>query len=119
MNIEDLREYCLSIKGASECLPFDEFNLVFKVLDKMFALLPLDNERLCISVKCDPEKAIELRENYNAVEPAYHFNKKYWNTIYLNSDMDDENVKKWIRHSVDEVIKKLPVKIQKDYLSNS
>ena len=115
MNIEDLREYCLSIKGASECLPFDEYSLVFKVLDKMFALLPLDNERLCIAVKCDPDKAIELREHFNAVEPAYHFNKKYWNTIYLNGDMEDEEVKKWIQHSVDEVIKKLAKKVQDEY----
>jgi len=115
MNIEELREFCLSIKGASECLPFDEVSLVFKVLDKMFARLPLDNERLCISIKCDPEKAIELREHYNAVEPAYHFNKKYWNTIYLDSDMEDEEVKKWILHSVDEVVKKLPKKIQEEY----
>ena len=115
MNIEELREFCLSIKGASECLPFDEVSLVFKVLDKMFALLPLDSERLCISIKCDPEKAIELREHYNAVEPAYHFNKKYWNTIYPGSDMEDDEVKKWILHSVDEVVKKLPKKLQEEY----
>ncbi|MCL2651267.1 MAG: MmcQ/YjbR family DNA-binding protein [Candidatus Azobacteroides sp.] len=118
MNIEELREYCLSIKGASECLPFDEYSLVFKVLDKMFALLPLDNERLCMSIKCDPEKAIELRERYDAVEPAWHFNKKYWNTIYLNNDMEDEEVKKWILHSVDEVIKKLPKKAQEEYYTH-
>ncbi len=115
MNIEELREFCLSVKGSSECLPFDEYSLVFKVLDKMFALLPLDNDRLCISIKCDPEKAIELREHYNAVEPAYHFNKKYWNTIYLSNDMDDEDVKKWILHSVDEVVKKLSKKIREEY----
>ena len=119
MNIEELREFCLSIKGASECLPFDEVSLVFKVLDKMFALLPLDNERLCISIKCDPEKAIELREHYKAVEPAWHFNKKYWNTIYLDSDMEDEEVKKWILHSVDEVVKKLPKKMQEEYTPKS
>jgi len=115
MNIEDLREFCLNITGASECLPFDEYSLVFKVFDKMFALLPLDNERLCISIKCDPEKAIELREHYSAVEPAWHFNKKYWNTVYLDSDMEDEEVKKWILHSVNEVVKKLPKKIRDGY----
>ena len=81
MNIGELRELCLNIKEVSECLPFDEYSLVFKVLDKMFALLPLDGDRLCISIKCDPEKAIEFREHYNAVEPAWYFNKKYWNTI--------------------------------------
>ena len=116
MNIEELREYCLSIPGASECLPFDDMSLVLKVLDKMFALIPLDNlAATTISVKCDPEKAIELREHYSSVEPAYHFNKKYWNTITLNGDMDDENVQKWVQHSVQEVIKKLPKKIQQEY----
>ena len=117
MNIEELREYCLSVKGASECLPFDEYSLVFKVLNKMFALLPLDGELLSVSIKCNPEKAIELREHYNAIEPAYHFNKKYWNTIYPNRDMEDEDVKKWINHSVDEVVKKLPKKIRDEYYS--
>ena len=119
MNIEELRSYCLNIKGASECLPFDEYTLVIKVLDKMFTLIPLDNERLSISLKCDPEKAIELREHYNAVEPAWHFNKKYWNTIYLNNDMADDDVKKWIRHSVEEVVKKMPKKIREEYFSNT
>ena len=117
MNVEELREYCLSIKGADECFPFDDVSLVFKVFNKMFALLPLDNPELCISLKCDPEKAIELREKYSCVEPAYHFNKKHWNTIYLNREMKDDKVKFWIRHSVDEVIKKLPQKVQKEYNS--
>ena len=108
MNIEELREYCLSLKGATEGFPFDDVNLVLKVESKMFALIPLDNPGLQISLKCDPEKAIELREKYPCVEAAYHFNKKYWNTIYPNREMKDEDVKSWIRHSVDEVIKKLP-----------
>ena len=108
MNIEELREYCLSINGANESFPFDEVSLVFKVFNKMFALLPLDNPELCISLKCDPEKAIELREKYACVEPAWHFNKKYWNTIYLNREMSDKEVKSWIGHSYDEVLKKIP-----------
>ena len=115
MNVEELHKYCLSIKGASESFPFDDVSLVLKVLDKMFALIPLDNPELSISLKCDPEKAIELRERYASVEPAYHFNKKYWNTIYPNGDMNDEDVKFWIRHSVDEVVKKLPKKTQNEY----
>jgi predicted DNA-binding protein (MmcQ/YjbR family) len=84
----------------------------------MFALIPLDALELQIAVKCDPEKAIELREKYNCVEAAYHFNKKYWNTIYPNRDMSDADVKFWIRHSVDEVIKKLPKKVQDEYYQN-
>lgn len=115
MNVEELREACLSIKGATESFPFDEVSLVFKVMNKMFALLPLDAEQLQISLKCDPETAIELREKYSCVEGAYHFNKKYWNTIYLNRDMNREEVIKWIGHSVNEVIKKLPKKQQQEY----
>jgi predicted DNA-binding protein (MmcQ/YjbR family) len=115
MNIEELREFCLSIKGSEECLPFDEVTLVYKVMDKMFALLPLDSDRLSISVKCDPDTAIELRERYEAVEAAYHFNKKYWNTLFPNMDMEDKEIREWILHSVDEVIKKLPLVRQKAY----
>jgi len=96
MNIEELREYCLSIKDATEGTPFGYEYLVLKVLDKMFALIPMDDSDLKISVKCDPAKAVELRERYKCVEGAYHFNKKYWNSIILNYDMDDETVKFWI-----------------------
>ena len=115
MNIEELREFCLSIKGATECLPFDDVSLVLKVCNKMFALIPLDLSSVKISVKCDPEKAVALREHFSSVEPAYHFNKKYWNAIELNRDMPDEEVKSWIRHSVDEVLVKLPKKVQEEY----
>ena len=115
MNVEELRDYCLSIKGSEECLPFDDVNLVYKVMGKMFALISLDKEPLSISIKCDPEKAIELRERFSAVEEAYHFNKKYWNAVYPNRDMTDKEVKQWIQHSVDEVIKKLPLIKQKEY----
>ncbi|MDR0733010.1 MAG: MmcQ/YjbR family DNA-binding protein [Dysgonamonadaceae bacterium] len=118
MNIEDLYEYCLSIKGAVGCFPFDDVSLVMKVMDKMFALIRLDTPVLQISLKCDPEKALELRERYACVEPAYHFNKKYWNTIYPNREMTDNEVKKWIRHSVDEVIKKLPKPQQTEYFNH-
>jgi len=118
MHIEELREYCLSLKGVSESFPFDDVSLVFKVLNKMFALIPIDEPELSIYLKCDPEKAIELRETYSCVEPAYHFNKKYWNTIYLNRQMSDETVKFWIRHSIDEVLKKLPKQTQHDYYSD-
>jgi len=115
MNVEELREFCLSIAGAEECLPFDEVNLVYKVMGKMFALIPLDREVVCISVKCDPDKAVELRERYSAVEGAYHFNKKYWNTLFPNRDMSDKELQEWIQHSVDEVLKKLPIKTQNEY----
>jgi predicted DNA-binding protein (MmcQ/YjbR family) len=115
MNIEQLHEFCLSLKGATESFPFDDVSLVMKVENKMFALIPLDRPEWQITVKCDAEKAIELREHYTAVEPAYHFNKKYWNTLYLNRDMNDETLKQWISHSIDEVVKKLPKQVRDAY----
>lgn len=118
MNVEELRAACLQIKGATECFPFDDVSLVFKVMDKMFALIPLDAESLRICLKCDPGTAVELREKYSCVEGAYHFNKKYWNSIYLNREMSSEEVLHWIRHSVDEVIKKLPKKRQEEYANS-
>lgn len=80
MNIEELREYCISKKDVTESFPFDETTLVFKVRGKMFALTDLEGE-LSINLKCDPDLAIELREKYPAVQPGYHMNKKHWNTI--------------------------------------
>ncbi|MDR2056800.1 MAG: MmcQ/YjbR family DNA-binding protein [Dysgonamonadaceae bacterium] len=115
MNIEELYEYCISLKGTVESFPFDAVSLVLKVEGKMYALIPLDSPELQIALKCDPEKAIELREHFPCVEPAYHFNKKYWNVIYLNREMPDEEVKKWICHSIDEVMKKLPKSIRSEY----
>jgi predicted DNA-binding protein (MmcQ/YjbR family) len=115
MHIEELHQYCISLRGASESFPFDDVSLVLKVEGKMFALIPLDSPELQITLKCEPAKAIELREHYSCVEPAFHFNKKYWNTIYLNREMHDEEVKQWIRHSIDEVIKKLPRSVREAY----
>ena len=115
MDIEELREYCLSFKNATEDMPFEDDYLIFKVFEKWFAVIPLNDPELKISVKCDPDKAIELREQYYCVEAAWHFNKKYWNSIIINSDMRDKDVKYWVRHSVEEVVKKLPKKIKTGY----
>ncbi len=115
MNIEEVREYCLSLKNTTECLPFDDTSLVFKVENKMYLLLTLDSADPYIAVKCHTDYIEELREKYSAVEGAYHFNKKYWNGIYLNSDMPDDEVRKWILHSYKEVIAKLPKKIREEY----
>lgn len=120
MNIEEAREACLSIKGASESCPFGEDVLVFKVMDKMFAYMGLDSKdgEFWLNLKCEPERAIELREQYNGIIPGYHSNKKYWNSIVLESDVPDELIKELIQHSVDEVIKKLP-KIKQNEYDNS
>jgi len=115
MNIEELREYCLSIPLATEDMPFKNEYLMFRVYDKWFAVIPLNDAELKVSLKCNPEEAIELRERYESVEAAWHFNKKYWNTIMLNGDMDDETLKTWIKHSVQEVVKKLPKKLRDEY----
>lgn len=114
MDIETVREYCLSKKGVTESFPFDDVSLVMKVMDKMFALIDLESAR-SISLKCDPEKAIELREHYKGIEGAYHFNKKYWNGVFLDSDLDDKLVKELIDHSYDEVIKKFTKKLKAEY----
>ncbi|MDH6356679.1 MmcQ/YjbR family DNA-binding protein [Parabacteroides sp. PF5-9] len=115
MNIEEIRAYCLALKNTTESFPFDDQSLVFKVDEKMYLLLPLEAVDPSITVKCEPEKAEELRARYNAVEPAYHFNKKHWNSILLNSDMTNQEIKTWIDHSYWEVIRKLPKKKQQEY----
>jgi predicted DNA-binding protein (MmcQ/YjbR family) len=115
MNIEEVRAYCLSLKNTTECFPFDDVSLVFKVEGKMYLLLPLDAIEPSLSLKCNPGYIEDLRERYSAVEPAWHFNKKYWNTIYLERDMSAEEIKQWIKHSYDEVIAKLPRKVRDLY----
>ena len=108
MNIEDLREYCISLPEVEECFPFDEVTLVMKIGGKMFALIPLDEVETFISVKCNPELAIELRETYSCVEPAFHMNKTHWNTIFISQEITEKQIKEWIKHSYDLVKAKLP-----------
>ncbi len=114
MNIEIAREYCLSKKGTTECLPFDEYSLVIKVLDKMFALIDLESANK-IALKCDPDYATDLREHYSAIGYASHFNKKYWNRVTFNEDVDDDLVKRLIDHSYEEVLKKFTKKMRAEY----
>lgn len=108
MNIEELRAYCVSLGSVSEHFPFDQVTLVFKVNQKMFALIPLDNPILQISLKCDPERAIELRETHESIIPAWHFNKKHWNTVVLGPDITKQLLTELIQHSYDLVVKGLP-----------
>jgi predicted DNA-binding protein (MmcQ/YjbR family) len=116
MNIETFREYCLSKKGSSEALPFDENILVFKVLEKIFALTDLQQFE-SINLKCEPEKAVQLREQYTAVLPGYHMNKKHWNTILMNGSLPDSTIRQWVDHSYDCVVSKMTKK-EKDLLRN-
>jgi len=112
MNIEDLREYCLSLKGATESFPFDDVTLVIKIQGKMFALIPLSSTETSISLKCDPELAITLREENEAVIPAYHFNKKHWNTVYIDDRLSRKQIYEMIDHSYNLVVAGLPVKLR-------
>ena len=114
MDIESIREYCIRKKAVTECFPFDEYNLVFKVVDRMFALINLENPDR-IFLKCEPEYAIELRDRYNGIEGAFHFNKKHWNQVYLESDVSDSLIKELIDHSYNEVIKKFTRKQREQY----
>lgn len=106
MNIEDIREYYLRLPYVHESFPFDEETLVFKVGSKMFGYIPLERgDYICL--KCDPERAIDLRDRYESVEGAYHMNKRHWNGIYLNGDLPPQTVLELVRHSYDLVFAKL------------
>lgn len=105
MDIETIREYCLKKRAVHECFPFDEDNLVFKVVDRMFLLINLNApDRVCM--KCNPDRALDLRDRYSGVESAYHFNKKYWNQVFLTSDVPDKLILELIDHSYEEVTNK-------------
>ncbi len=109
MNVEEIRHYCLGKPQVSESFPFDNDTLVFKVLDKMFVLVNLDGN-LSINLKCNPEKALELREHYPAVLPGYHMNKRLWNTIIIDGTLDNNLIKSWIDDSYRLVVAKLSKK---------
>lgn len=107
MNIEEFREFCLSKKGVTESTPFDEVTLVFKVMEKMFALTNLKNEEFTVNLKCNPDWSIQLREKYSEIQPGYHMNKKHWNTVSFEEGLEDAFLIKLINHSYDLVVDKL------------
>ncbi len=111
MNIEEIREYCISKKGVTESFPFDETTLVFKVMAKMFALTDLVDD-LSLNLKCDPARAIELREQYPAILPGYHMNKNHWNTVMVDGSLSKAFICQLIDHSYDLIVDKLPRKVQ-------
>ncbi|PWH85852.1 MmcQ/YjbR family DNA-binding protein [Brumimicrobium oceani] len=115
MNLETFREYCLSKAHVDEALPFDDVTLVFRVNNKMFALLSLreDREKSC-NLKCDPERALELRSDFTGITPGYHMSKKHWNTLSFNEDVPDSLIYELIDHSYDLVFKSFSKKIQKE-----
>jgi predicted DNA-binding protein (MmcQ/YjbR family) len=107
MNIEQIREYCLSLPGVTEDMPFGVDTLVFRVMNKIFALVNLDGETR-INLKCDPARAIELREEYPSIIPGYHMNKEHWNTLIMDGRLKRELIISLIDHSFKLIAESLP-----------
>jgi len=113
MNIETLREYCLAKPQVTEECPFGPDTLVFKVGGKIFLLTGLDEQPLSFNAKCDPERAVMLREAYpDNIFPGYHMNKKHWNTVLINGNLPASLVKELIDHSYQLIVNGLPTKLR-------
>lgn len=120
MNIEQLRNYCITKKGVTEHFPFDDVTLVFKVMNKMFALSGLNSweqNEAKINLKCDPERSLELRSQYDSINPGWHMNKKHWNTLTLNNDVSDKIAFELIDHSYQLIVKGLTKKLREELKS--
>ena len=112
MNIEEFRDYCIIKKGVTEETPFGPDVLVMKVMNKMFALCGIDEFKY-INLKCDPDEAVELREQYHAIQPGYHMNKRLWNSVYVNEDVADDKIYKMVDDSYDLIVESLAKKDKK------
>jgi predicted DNA-binding protein (MmcQ/YjbR family) len=107
MNIESISEYCRKKKGVTEDFPFDEDTLAIRVMNKIFLLASLEKIPLQINLKCEPEYAVELREQYDAVQPGFHMNKSHWNTVLIDGSIPNNELKEMIDHSYEQVVKGL------------
>lgn len=107
MDIESVREYCLSLPHATEDFPFDETTLAFRIGGRIFAMIDLERTEWFV-LKCNPDMAIELREKYAEIAPAWHMNKRHWNQINLFGYLSEELICSLIRHSYSLVLQKLP-----------
>lgn len=115
MNIEELRSYCISKKGVTESFPFDEHTLVFKVMGKVFAITGLERIPAEVNLKCDPERAIELREEYDGfIYPGYHMNKKHWNSVKIENNIPNGIIINLIDHSYDLIVGNLTKKLKEE-----
>ena len=112
MDLEQLRQYCLLKKSATEDYPFDETTLAFRVKDKIFALTSVESSPPFVNLKCDPELAMELRERYDEVIPGYHMNKKYWNTVYIAGNVPDKEIRQMIDQSYELIVNSLSKKLR-------
>ena len=108
MDLAEFREYCLAKPSATEGTPFGETVLVFKVGGKVFALASLDAIPVTVNLKCDPDRALELRDRYEQIRPGYHMNKKHWNTVDIDNGVPEALLREMIDHSYDLVISRLP-----------
>lgn len=107
MDIEQFRAYCFTKKGVTEDFPFDEVTLCVRVAGKIFAITGLDSERFTVNLKCDPDYALELREQHPEVQPGWHTSKKHWNTVDFEGALDDRMLRHLLDHSYDMVVKSL------------
>ncbi|HMQ48767.1 MAG TPA: MmcQ/YjbR family DNA-binding protein [Saprospiraceae bacterium] len=112
MDIETFRLYCLAKPGVEESFPFGEDTLVFKVYGKIFAITGLDNPVFEVNLKCDPDRAIELRENHEEIRPGWHMNKQHWNTVFFEGELDDAFLQELIDHSYTLIYNSLSKKIR-------
>jgi predicted DNA-binding protein (MmcQ/YjbR family) len=115
MNIEEFREYCMTKPGVTEEFPFDETTLVFKVMGKMFALTNLDGD-WSLALKCNPERAIELREQFPVIRPGYHMSKVHWNTVMMDGSLSQKLILELIDHSYQLVVEKLPKRMRESLI---
>lgn len=118
MNIEEFHKYCMSKKGVTVDFPFDKVTMVFRVMNKIFALTGTDSELFKVNLKCNPEWAINLREHHEEIIPGWHMNKKHWNTVYFEGNLSITLLKKMIDHSYELVVESL-TKTQKEKLKTS
>ncbi|MEO0556947.1 MAG: MmcQ/YjbR family DNA-binding protein [Bacteroidota bacterium] len=112
MYLDTLRTYCLAKPGVTEDLPFGPDTLVFKVQGKLFALTNVEWVESAVNLKCDPERAVELREQYAGIRPGYHMNKRHWNTVELRADVPGDLLRQLVDHSYDLVVAGLPKRLR-------
>ena len=117
LDIELYRAYCISKRGVTENFPFDKKTLVFKVGGKMFSLFDIDNFK-SINLKCDPEKAIQLREEFDGIKPGFHMNKKHWNTVNCDQSIQDKLILQLTDDSYNLVLESLPIKLHNEILNS-
>ncbi|GAB5523880.1 MAG: MmcQ/YjbR family DNA-binding protein [Roseivirga sp.] len=114
MYIDEFRDYCLSKKGVTETTPFGPDTLVFRVMNKMFAVTGIDTFEF-VNLKCDPERAAELREEYEGIRPGWHMNKKHWNSVMCDGSISDQMIREFTDHSYDLIVQSLPKKVREEW----